>query len=96
MPKYGISVTRIFSYNDRIREPKILPTYGKISVSEKPYSSSIYAVVKKTTIMTLENEWENIIVWFKLNNMIVNPKIFQSMILQKIWKQKYNDLKLAG
>ena len=47
MPKYGISVTRIFSYNDRTREPKILPTYGKISVSEKPYSSSIYAVVKK-------------------------------------------------
>ena len=37
---------------------------------------------KETLLMTLENEWENTIEWFKLT-MSIDPGKFQSMIPQK-------------
>ena len=39
---------------------------------------------KDILFTTLENELEKVTDWFGLNNMIVNPEKFQSMILKKI------------
>ena len=42
MREYGFSLTLILSYNDNI-----LSLYGRIRVSENPYSRIFYAVLNK-------------------------------------------------
>ena len=50
---------------------------------------------KDILFTTLENELEKVTDWFGLNNMIVNPEKFQSMILKKLKEQGYKHFQIS-
>ena len=56
MQEHGFALTLILPYQDRI---KILSLYGRIQVSEKPYSRIFYAVI--TTLRNTRTREEKLI-----------------------------------
>ena len=63
----------------------LLTVLKKLQLYKFADDNSISAVSKNTNdlLITLKNESELQVKWFRENNMIVNPDKFQAMVLQK-------------
>ena len=51
---------------------------------------------KQALLTTLEKDSEKAIDWFRQNNMIINPEMFQSMILQRSGNSDMHTIEIDG